>query len=68
MKTLLILAALTLAGCASQQPPMSAAQQRDHDECVYEAEKATAAILNGFEAGFTKGRLTRQCMKLRGYK
>lgn len=68
MKTLIILTAITLAGCASPQPPMSAAQQRDKDECVYEAEKATASIINGFEAGFTKGRLTRQCMKLRGYQ
>ncbi len=68
MKTLLILTALALSGCAQNQRVLTVAEHRAQAECTYEAEKATAAILNGMEQGFMKGKLTRQCMSLRGYQ
>lgn len=40
---------------------------RDFAECNYEADKATATIRSGIEAGVTAAQLRRQCMALRGY-
>ena len=65
--------ALLVVGCAVPKPwakPNGTPQQAQQDEreCDYEAAKATANILNGFEAGWQKASLRMQCMETRGYR
>jgi hypothetical protein len=70
MRAMLLLLPL-LTGCITQyvRPDTTDAQrQRDQAECSYEARKATAGILNSFQAGWEQGSLERQCMSLRGYE
>lgn len=73
MKTLLTLTlAATLAGCASftyvKDGADHARMEQDLRECEFEAAKATAGMLNGFEQGWAKGELEIKCMRIRGYK
>jgi len=71
-KILILTSLITLSACAAmewQKPNMTEQQrQQDMNECRYDASKATASIINGFDAGFQKGTLYRQCMEIRGYK
>jgi hypothetical protein len=69
MKSLVAVCAL-LTGCAATTyapirdwSPLEMAKA----ECEFEATKATANIRNGFEAGYMKGTITRQCMITKGY-
>jgi hypothetical protein len=61
-----------LSGCVAmtwRHPERTEAQmQQDMRECEYEAIKATAAIINSFEAGWMKGDIQRKCMEVRGYR
>lgn len=71
-KTLLLLAALVIAGCAAPRPMTNAAGQqpseRDVMECEYEGTKASAGIRSGIEAGYMHGTIKRQCLALKGFK
>jgi len=63
--------AITIMGCQQQYVRMDQPQtafERVHTQCQYEAEKATAGIINGFEAGWKKGDIMRKCMEINGYK
>ena len=68
----LALVTLALVGCAAPQPPRNsdgqAVPQQVFAECDYEAAKATAGIANGFNAGWTRGDLRRQCLAMKGYR
>ena len=73
MKTLLPLTlAATLAGCMSfeyrKDGADAARRTQDEKECAFEADKATAGIRNGIEAGWAKGELEMKCMDVRGYQ
>lgn len=60
---------LAVSGCTQYVRPGATAYdvQRDQMECNYEANRATAGIRNGMQAGYEKSGLERQCMELRGY-
>jgi hypothetical protein len=68
-----ILAILVLCSCAGRadwtkngvfDPNQS---PKDYRECDYEAQKATAMIMNGIERGYQRATLRGQCMEIRGY-
>lgn len=42
--------------------------KRDHLECEYEAEKATAAIINPFDKGWSHVSIRDRCLEVRGYR
>ena len=72
MKYAIILFTIALTGCAAPQyskvtAPASPQEQAMRD-CKYDAAKATSSMMNGLEAGFQQGTLTRQCMEAKGYK
>jgi hypothetical protein len=62
-----VVAAILLAGCASQQPPgMSDTKSqtiKDRDRDSYECERESA-----FAGPGNKGQVFDNCMKARGYK
>lgn len=73
MKYLVLTLALLLAACgtaAEWKKPGASTAQRDQAlrECEYEATKATAGIINSFEAGWMQAEIHRQCMEVRGYR
>ena len=67
-----ILTMVLVAGCAQSTWHHQTANQqqfaRDKLECEYEAQKATAGIRSGIEAGYEQGSLQIMCMKVRGYE
>lgn len=69
---LIISSCIALSACVTTQWDKQGvtAEQRQQDmrQCQYEAQKATVGIMNGIEAGYQKGTLTRQCMEVRGYR
>jgi hypothetical protein len=79
MKSIVILTAVILAGCAAPRyAPISykdagPTTQREQEmaqalrECDYDAEKATIGFRNGFEGGFNKAILRRKCMESKGF-
>lgn len=71
-KTLLLLAAVAIAGCAAPRPLVNVAglspSAQDVAECELEATKASAAVRNGLEAGYVAGTVRRQCMAVKGFK
>lgn len=72
MRTALIITALLLAGCVTQQRlvkyGISDDELRlDQAHCAYEAEKYTVAERNVFMYNDNRRRLFAQCMAARGY-
>lgn len=72
MKQMILLTTILLAACQAtnwNKPGASQAQaERDYAECDYEAKKATAGIINGFEAGWMQAEIRSDCLRLRGYR
>jgi len=62
-----VVAAILLAGCASQQPPglsdTKSQTIKDRDRDLYECERESA-----FAGAGNKGQVFDNCMKARGYK
>ena len=68
--TIAICALLALTGCATTHyvdKDGRVASEQDVLACDYEARKATAGIVNGFQAGWEQGELRHQCLKVKGY-
>jgi len=72
MKRSLIAVLLVSAGCATgawyRPNGTEAGFRQDNLECDYEARKATAATISGFQAGWEQATLRRMCMQTRGYE
>jgi hypothetical protein len=72
MRLSLIVVSLLLSACEMKQyvradtPPEQ--KHRDTVECRYEAEKATASLINPFDRGMRNADLVQQCMIVRGYR
>lgn len=68
---LLATTVLGLSGCMTQMVKPGASPEQvaqDQRECSYEARRATAGIINGFQAGWEKASLERECLEVRGYR
>lgn len=73
MKKLVVVLAVTLAGCAGggrmyNENVTQAQADRDTAQCKYEARVATANLRSGLEAGFMQNDLYISCMEARGYR
>lgn len=71
MKTTIISCALlALTGCATTHYVNDSGQEasaQDIAACNYEARKATAGIMNGFQAGWEQAELRHECLTVKGY-
>jgi tellurite resistance protein len=72
MRIIAACAVLALVGCAAPAPYRASgvtvsAADKALRECEYEATKATANIINGFEAGWMMGTIKHQCMESKGF-
>lgn len=66
-----------MAGCATQPPlewqkpgATAAMAEQDEQQCDYEAGLATAPMMasDPFQAGWNRGTLSLQCMKVKGWQ
>lgn len=70
MKRVVLIALLFAAGCATTHyvdKDGHVAAQEDVTACNYEARKATAGIVNGFQAGWEQAELRDMCLRTKGY-
>ena len=70
---LFLTASLFVSGCGGKTYYQNADKSenetgRDHMECEYEAEKATAGVVDGDERRERIDSLVDKCMRLRGYQ
>jgi len=68
-----LLAVCVASGCGGKMYYESADKsknetERDHMECEYEAEKATASVVDSSERRERIDSLVDKCMKLKGYQ
>lgn len=69
MKKLLFV--LLLSGCAAPMTKSGvtdAEVARDRDECIYQADMATAGLYDAIARGIRRNELVVSCMRLRGYQ